>query len=296
MPQDQAIQTVRETVFLDYTQDELNWQYDHSKRFEDTSVFTAARAEDSARVRGIVEGRLDVPYGPGEDEVLDIFPAQQNNASIVVFIHGGAWIRGHKDNASYLAETLVPAGITYIVTNFSNIPKVTLDEMVRQNRAALAWVYRNAASFGGDASRIHVTGHSSGGHLSGMMLVTDWEKEHGLPRDLIKGASCMSGMYDLEAVRLSHRGAYLKLDEVTCRRNSAIHNIPDYGAPLIIGCGEFDTEEFHRQPLAFAAAWQERGYQHEFIELAGLHHFVVADAYKDPASPLFKALMKQIGI
>jgi len=292
----QATQILPETVFLDYTQEELNWQYDHSKRFGDTSIFTTSRMKESARVRGLLKCQLDVAYGPGEDETLDIFPAERKDAPIVVFIHGGAWLRGHKDNCSYLAENLVPAGITYIATNFSSIPTVNLDEMVRQNQAALAWVHQNAASFGGDPNRIHVTGHSSGGHLSGMMLVTDWEKQYGLPHDLIKGASCFSGMYNLEAVRLTHRNAYLKLDKDQCRRNSAIHNIADYGAPLIIGCGEFDTLEFHRQPLEFAKAWEARGYQQEFIELEGLHHFVVADAYGDPESPLHKALLKQIGI
>jgi len=285
-------------VYLDYTQEELDWQYDHSKRFPDTGAFNKERAEMSKRARAKIGGQLDVPYGPGESERLDIFPAEGAGPSpIVVFLHGGAWTRGSKNGYSFPAETFVPRGVTWITTEFDNIPPNTLDGMVRQNRDAIAWVYRNAASFGGDPERIHVAGHSSGGHLTGMMLVTDWEKDYGLPGNLLKGATSISGMYDLEPIILSYRNKYLNLDEGMWRRNSSILHIPTgYGAPLIIGCGEGDTAEFHRQPEAFLAAWRKAGHKGEFIEIKGAHHFHASYAYNDPDGPLVKMMLKQIGV
>jgi arylformamidase len=130
-----------------------------------------------------------------------------------------------------------------------------------------------------------------------MMLVTDWEKLYGLPRDLLKGVCCISGMYDLEPVYLSYRNRYVKLDEAAWRRNSAIHNIPAGGAPpLIIGYGELETDEFKRQPKAFLAAWQKAGHTGQTIEVAGAHHFAASYAYNDPDSPVAKALLARIGV
>lgn len=292
MPQDAS----SGKVFLDYNQEDLDWQYDHSKRFDDTSGFNKERAAASARARDTIKGQLDVPYGDADEEKLDIFPAEGGKAPIVIFFHGGAWQRGSKSSYSFPAETFVPRGVTWIATDFINIPPGSLDQMVKQNRDAVAWVYRNAESFGGDPDRIFIAGHSSGGHMCGMVLVTDWEKRYGLPKDVIKGATAISGMYDLEAVWLSYRNNYLKLDEEGWRRASAIHNLTDYGAELIIGCGEFDTEEFHRQPLSFLDAWKARGYRGEFIELMGSHHFAASKCFNDPDGPLVQKMLKMIGV
>ena len=284
-------------VFLHYTQKQLDWQYEHAQRFPDTSVFQKDRLERSEEARKKFKGLLDIPYGPTLDEKLDIFPAETEGAPIAIFIHGGAWQRGSKENSSFGAEAFVPKGVTWIATHFTNCPPATLDEMVRQNRAAIAWVYKNAKDvFGGDPERIHVLGHSSGGHLSGMMAVTDWEGSYGLPKNLIKGSVCMSGMYDLEAVYLSYRNRYIQLTEESYKRVSAIHHIPSgYAPPLIIGCGEFDTEEFHRQPEVFLKAWKQAGHQGQFIELSGRHHFSVNNAYCEPG-PLLDMIFKQIGV
>ena len=290
-----AQQAAKKKIYRNYTQEELDAQYNNRERFS-AAQYTAENQRESARVRGIIQGNLDVPYGPTKDEVLDIFPAEAGGAPIAVFIHGGAWQRGDKGAASYPAESFVPAGVTYIATNFSLIPPSTLDEMVRQNRAALAWVYRNAERFGGDPDRIFVLGHSSGGHLTAMMACTDWEDSYALPADLIKGAVCLSGMYDLEPVKLCYRNGYLKLDEDGWRRNSPILNIPDNAMPLIVGCGEYDADEFRRQPRAFVEAWVAAGQACEFIEHEGLNHFETAREYNNPDGTMFKSILAMIGV
>ncbi|MFL2668378.1 MAG: alpha/beta hydrolase, partial [Alphaproteobacteria bacterium] len=246
MPQD----SIKDKVFLDYTQEELNWQYDHSKRFPDTSIFQKERGDASVAAQKKVKGLLNVPYGDDKREVLDIFPAENTEkAPVIVFMHGGAWTRGSKEGYSFPAAEFVPRGVTWVATEFTNVPQGTLSNQVRQNRDAVAWVYNNADAYNWDRDRIYIAGHSSGGHMCAMSLVTDWKQLYGLPSDLIKGAVAISGMYDLEAVYLSYRNTYLNLSQDDWRENSPIFHIPAVcDTPLLIGCAEHDTEEFHRQP------------------------------------------------
>jgi arylformamidase len=294
MPQD----SIKDKVFLDYTQEELNWQYDHSKRFPDTSIFQKERGDASVAAQKKVKGLLNVPYGDDKREVLDIFPAENTEkAPVIVFMHGGAWTRGSKEGYSFPAAEFVPRGVTWVATEFTNVPQGTLSNQVRQNRDAVAWVYNNADAYNWDRDRIYIAGHSSGGHMCAMSLVTDWKQLYGLPSDLIKGAVAISGMYDLEAVYLSYRNTYLNLSQDDWRENSPIFHIPAVcDTPLLIGCAEHDTEEFHRQPEAFIKAWQSAGHSGEFIELMGRHHFTGSMCFGEAEHPLFKKICEMIGV
>ncbi|MBT5051395.1 MAG: alpha/beta hydrolase [Rhodospirillaceae bacterium] len=296
MPQDAAL--APEKVFLDYTQEQLDWQYDHSKRFPNTSAVQDERNAASELARAKVKGLYDVPYGDHPDEVVDIFPVENaDKAPVVVFYHGGAWTRGSKNGYSAPAAAFVPRGVAWVATEFTKVPDGTLGNQVRQNRDATAWVYNNAETYGFDRDRIFIAGHSSGGHMSGMVLVTDWEKQYGLPKDLVKGATAISGMYDLEAVYLSYRNTYLGLSDAEWRESSSIFQIPkNCGIPLLIGCAENDTQEFHRQPEEFLKAWKEAGNEGEFIHLMGRHHFSGSMCYSDADHELFHKMCKMIGV
>ena len=200
-------------VFLDYDQETLDAQYNQRTLVPDADDYIAVDVAESARVRQKLDCRIDVAYGPGEDETLDVFPAVSPGSPVVVYMHGGAWTRSDKANESFMAEAFVEAGAAFVAVNFGLCPKVTLDEMIRQAREAVAWSCENAQSFNADPDRLYIAGHSSGGHVGGMMVVTDWTAAHNLPRTLIKGALLCSGMYDLAPVRLSARNEYLQLDE-----------------------------------------------------------------------------------
>ena len=294
MPQD----SIKDKVFLDYTQEELDWQYDHSKRFPDTSIFQKERGDASVAAQKKVKGLLNVPYGDDKREVLDIFPAEDTEkAPVIIFMHGGAWTRGSKEGYSFPAAEFVPRGVTWVATEFTNVPQGTLSNQVRQNRDAVAWVYNNADAYDWDRDKIYIAGHSSGGHMCAMSLVTDWKELYGLPSDLIKGAVAISGMYDLEAVYLSYRNTYLNLSQNDWRENSPIFHIPAVcDTPLLIGCAEHDTEEFHRQPEAFIKAWLYAGHGGEFIELMGRHHFTGSMCFGEAEHPLFKKICEMIGV
>ena len=284
----------RVTVWRDYTQEELDFNYNQRMIVPDWEAYFEHNRRESERVRAALDCRLDVAYGPSADEILDVFPAPRAGAPVVVYIHGGAWTRTHKDSNSYQAEAFVGAGVCFVSVHFGLVPSVTLDEQVQQNRTAVAWVRRNAREFGADPERLYVAGHSSGGHNAGMMITTDWERAFGLPKDTIKGALACSGIYDLEPARLSARNEYLRLDDAGVDRNSPIRRIPEAGCPLVVGYGEREHVEFRRQSIEFAAAWRGRGNPCREFDLPGLNHFQVGQQLANPDGPVLNAMFEMI--
>lgn len=278
----------------EYSQAELDDQYNQNSLVPDNSPFKNQKIALSAKARADYECILDVAYGPTKKEKLDIFPAKTKGAPIQIFIHGGAWKSGNKAEVSYPAPVFVDAGANYVALNFDVVPDVMIEEQVRQCRAAIAWVYRNAESFGGDKERIYVCGHSSGGHVTGMMVVTDWEGVYELPADILKGAAPVSGMFDLEPVRHSWRNSYLHLDEERARALSAIHHIPATPIPLVLGVGTGELPEFQRQTHAFAEAWRAAGKSCELVVVDGLNHFQMGAEFGNRESPIIKAILRQM--
>ena len=282
-------------IFLDYDQETLDAQYNQRSLVPDADDYIAVDVAESARVRQKLDCRIDVAYGPGEDETLDLFPAAAPGSPVVVYMHGGAWTRSDKANESFMAEAFVAAGAAFVAVNFGLCPKVTLDEMIRQAREAVAWSCENAQDFNADPGRLYIAGHSSGGHVGGMMAVTDWTA-HNLPRTLVKGALLCSGMYDLAPVRLSARNDYLHLDEAAEARNSAMRHIPADGCPLIVGYGGGEQTEFRRQSRAFAAAWRDAGLEVEEFDMPGVNHFQLRRHFNDPNSPILTAMLALMGL
>ena len=274
-------------IYLEYTQEELDRQYEHRNFVPDAEDYIAAQRTESERVRASANGRFDLPYGAHRDELLDIYLADNDEpAPIVVFFHGGRWARGSKASNCESAEIYTALGVHFVSVNFSLLPSVTMNVLIRQCRDAISWIWHNAETFNGDRNQIFVHGKSSGAHVGAMMVITDWRDAYDLPADLIKGGLLVSGMYDLEPVRLTFRNKWLKLDEVDAIRNSPIHHIPKHGCPLIVGVGKLETDEFRRQPREFVDAWHANGHECCFVEMAGRHHFSVNDEMKNPDSAL----------
>lgn len=284
-------------VYLDYDQEGLDRQYEHRHFVSDADEILAFQAAESKRVRAAAKGRFDVAYGEGEDELLDIYLADGDApAPIVVFFHGGRWAMGSKNSNCEAAEMYAANGVHFISVNFSLLPQVTMDVLIGQCRDAAAWVWRNADNFGGDKDRMFVHGKSSGGHVAGMMAVTDWTTYGDLPADLFKGGLLVSGMYDLEPVRLTFRNEWLKMDEAAALANSPIRHIPENGCPLIVGVGALETDEFRRQSREFAEAWGAAGLQCEFAEMPGRHHFSIHEDMNIASSDLTRPFLAWMGL
>ena len=282
-------------VYLDYTQADLDAAYDQRVYAPNREEIVAWCGAEGIRVRERLEMRRSVPYGNGEDETLDIFPAKSGSKSgsesnfgapVHIHIHGGRWTLFTKDEESFIAPTFVSAGVACVVPDFSNIPKVRIPEMVAQVKSAIAWTYRNAASFGGDPERIHLSSHSSGSHLAGVALLTDWEKEFGLPRDVVKSALLVSGMYDMRPVMLSARSSYVKLTDEEVLALSAILQPEKSRTPLTLVYGEKETPEFRRHPKAYAEVLAVAGKPVKVVEIPGVNHFEILRQLGEPGSEL----------
>jgi arylformamidase len=193
-------------VWLDMDQKELDDAYDQSVYAPNRDQMNRRRASLSELVRARIGEPKRVAYGPTPTEMLDIYATAKPNAPVAVFVHGGAWRGNYAKDSAYGAETFVRAGAHFLVLDFINVTETGGDllPMIEQVRRGVSWAAKNAASFGGDPGRIYVVGHSSGAHLGGCVLVTDWQG-FGLAGDTLKGATLCSGMYDLKPARLSAR-------------------------------------------------------------------------------------------
>ncbi len=285
-------------VFRTYDQTALDTEYNNRAKVPDVEDYKAEQERVSERVRAEFECRLDVAYGPGPTDRIDIFPAAGPGPSPVhVFFHGGYWKMRHKEQFGFVARALVPAGAAVVVVEYALIPTVDMDALVDQCRACMAWVWRNADSFGGDPAGISVSGHSAGGHLTTMMMATDWpEFDAGLPADLVKTGCAISGIYDLEPVRLSFMNAELGFTPGTVARNSPMDLDPKGGGSLLLPVGGLEGPEFIRQSEEMAAAWRDKGMDARAWIMAGLHHFSTINQLIEADSELTKAVKQQMGL
>ena len=249
-----------------------------------------------------VEVVKDVPYYAGADadavkHKLDLYlPKGHKDFPVLFFVHGGAWRSGLAKDYAFPAEMFVAAGAHYVVPDFAWVQDAggSLAPISDQIRRALAWVARNAASFGGDASRIYVSGHSSGGHQAAVLATTDWKRDFGLPPEVVKGYVLISGIYELYPVSLSARASYVKFDERTLAELSAMRHLERIGAPVALVYGTLETPEFQRQSREFAQALRKAGMPVQLIVADGYNHFEVMETLGHPFEFAGRAALEQM--
>jgi arylformamidase len=287
---------MKRPVFRDYDQAELDRQYDQRAWAPNAIELINRYAADSAAVRKRMGEPETYDYGDTRAESLDLFRTHRAPAPIHVFIHGGAWRLLSARDSAFPAETFARAGSHYVALDFALLPIVALDQMVDQVRSAVAWLYRHADQLGGDRNRIFVSGHSSGAHLAAAVATTDWKARFGLPQDVVKGALCCSGIYELEPVRLSARNDYVQLDAGLVETLSPIRHVANLRGPIAVGVGERESDEFKRQAREFAAVIARHGVPVEVFEGAGLNHFEIVTTLASPAGLLGRIALHQMGL
>jgi arylformamidase len=282
-------------VWLDMDQKALDDAYDQIVYAPNREQVTQRRLANSARARAAIGEPERVAYGKTEIEKLDIYRTKQTNAPVNIFIHGGAWRANRAADYSCLAEPFVRAGAHYVILDFTNVDDAagSLFPMVEQVRRAVGWVYKNAATFGGDPARLYLTAHSSGSHIGGCVVTHDWRKEN-LPVDILKGALLSSGMYDLKPVRLSKRSKYVKFTDEMEEALSAQRHLDKLHAPLILAHGTCETPEFQRQARDFYAAVKAAGKPVELLVGEGYNHFEMLETLANPYGLLGRAVLAQM--
>jgi arylformamidase len=280
-------------VWLDMDQKELDDAYDQAVYAPNSEQVAVRRRANCNAVRARL-GFKRVAYGSSPIEMLDIYSTKRPNAPVMVFIHGGAWRAGSAADNCEPAELFVNAGAHLVVPDFCTVLDAdgSLFPMVEQIRRAVAWVYNNAASFGGDPNRIYIAGRSSGSHLGGVVLITDWQKDFGLPADLVKGALLSSGMYDLKPVRLSKRGAYVKFTDDMEETLSTQRHLAHINCPVVLAHGTYETPEFQRQTREFAAALKAAGKPVTLLVGEGYNHFEIPETMANPYGLLGRAVLE----
>jgi arylformamidase len=284
-------------VFLDYDQAALDAAYDQAAYAPNREQLIKRRINDSAIARRRIGEPERVAYGPAEIERLDIYRSGRA-APVFVFIHGGAWRSGRSEEFASPAEMFLAAGAHYVVPDFAWVQDVGGNLMVLadQVRRAIAWVYRNIARFGGGPSRLYIGGQSSGAHLAAVALTTDWQRDFDLPADIIKGGMCISGMYDLDPVRLSARSRYVAFDDATVAALSPIRHLDRLRSPLVMAYGTCETPEFQRQNREFAAAVESAGKKVRLLVGQHYNHFELPETLGNPYGLLGRAALELVDL
>ena len=297
-PSQQAPRAKGPPVWLDMDQAALDAAYDQIKYAPNQPQITARYATNSEAVRARLGAPQRYAYGATPIEALDVYTTRRANAPINIFIHGGAWRGGLARNFAYPAELFVHAGAHYVALDFINVLEAngSLFPMAEQVRRAVAWVYRNARTFGGDPDRIYVSGHSSGAHLAGVVLTTDWRADFDLPVDVVKGGLCVSGLFDLKPVRLSFRSSYVKFTDEIEHALSSQRHLDKLNAPVIVAYGTLETPEFQRQSRDFAQALKAAGKPVQLLVGEGYNHFEMPETLANPYGLLGRAVLAQMNL
>ena len=257
-------------------------------------------AADSAAVRADIRCDLDVAYGAGERETLDIFhPDGAEPKPLIVFLHGGYWMSMTKDSYSFIARNFVAKGAAFAVVEFGLCPTIGLSQIVGQVERAIGHLWDTAPDHGLDRDRFYLAGHSSGGHLAAMILGGGVSGTARVPPAAFKGSVIVSGLFDLAPIASTYINTYIRLDPQGVRDLSPLHRVPPDGAAmgtLILGTGEYELAEYHLHQARYAAAWSANGHGLQMCDAAGYQHFDVPYDLANSDGALHRAFAGLMGL
>jgi arylformamidase len=283
-------------VYRSMDQEELDRQYNVRASIPETGqIFDRwQRDSDAFRTQHSRLAEIDLAYDHDPLQTLDYFRSGKPDGALVVFIHGGYWQSLDKSFFSYVAQPYVADGLNVAVINYRLTPAVEMGVVVSDCRKALLWLWHNAGALGFDRERLVVSGSSAGGHLTSVLASTNWGTFE-LPHNPITGACALSGLYDLEPIRLCYLNQKIGLDAETAKRNSPVHMVPRSGPPLILSTGGNESAEFHRQEREYARLWRAASLECDTIEQSDGHHFDMVDRLGTRGSSLYQAVLTLTG-
>lgn len=285
-------------IFKDYDQEAIDWWYNARGRCKEVAQLKTDQENSSEEARNKYRCDLNVRLGDMPREAVDIYyPEGDGPHPIHIFFHGGYWKSNDKETSSYVTHALVPYGAIVVVGEYTLIPDVRMDELIRQCRQAVAWTWKNAEKIGGIQDRITISGHSAGGHITAMMLATDWPAfDPALPKSPLAAAVATSGLYDLHPVQLCSQNDDLQLTDDEVKNFSVIHQTPTCDAPLLLPVGGDEGPEFIGQTEDMQKAWSAKGLKVESWIQPGHDHFTIMNQHMDGECEFSKRLRAHLGI
>ena len=286
--------TADAALFRGMTPEQVEQQYNPRASVPNFQALAVERTADSAKARQELKCVLDVRYGENPLETLDIFlPANAKDAPVQVYFHGGYWRAMDKSDFSFVARPFVAAGAICVLANYDLCPNVTLDTIVEETRRCIAWVWRNIAEYGGDSEKIHVSGSSAGAHMVAMALAHDWRTD-GLTHRIIKSATPITGVYDLEPVLHISVNQEIRLDAEMAERNSPINLTPLCKAPVLVAVGGAETKSWIAMSEAYAELCRDSGLLEDYLVMPGDNHFTVTARLGDADNALVQSMLKMM--
>lgn len=254
----------------------LDAAYNNTTAVADSARIIANWTERSAALAAAYPDHLDLRYGPRERNRIDFFPATRRKAPILLFIHGGYWQMRSKEIFRFLAAGPLAHGISVANVAYTLAPEITLRQIVDEIQSAIAYLEANAAGLGGDAKRIYVCGWSAGGHLTAMSL----------SHPAVRGGLAISGIFDLEPIRLSFLNDKLRLQADEVEGLSPIANVLHAQTPLVVAYGTAELTELQRQSCEYAAARARANLPTTVVALEGHNHFTILEELASPDGAL----------
>ena len=286
---------MNDIVYKDFRSDEMEYQYNPRESVPEYLELARVRAAQAKKVRDSAKSWLNIAYGNSPREQLDIYAADRPNGAVLIYIHGGYWRSGSKEDNCNFVPTFTKRGATVVLIEYDLCPQVTVTDIVRQTRASIAWVYKNITAYGGDPSKIYVSGHSAGGHLTSMALANDWTIE-GMPSDCIKGAVVTSGVYDLHMVIKISVQEQVRLTPAVAKLNSPFENPPRVKCPLVVAVGGDEPRGWQQMSEDYFDYVKQQGMNAEYLVVPGANHYTMSEKLLDDSNPLTQAMIKQMGI
>ena len=286
---------MNESGYKGFRQDELEYQYNPRVSVPEYPELAKVRAAQARKVRDSAQSWLNVAYGSSPREALDIYAAEKPNGTVLIYIHGGYWRSGSKEDNCNFVPTFTRRGATVVLVEYDLCPKVTVTDIVRQTRAALAWTHKNIRTYGGDPAKLFVSGHSAGGHLTALALAHDWSKE-GLPGDLIRGAAATSGVYDLDVVMKISVQQDVHLTPEIARTNSPFTNPPRVKCPLLVAVGSAEPKGWQQMSQDYFGFCKEHGMSAEYLIEPDANHYTMTERLLDDQRPLTRAMIKLLSL
>jgi arylformamidase len=276
---------VETMLYRDMDRAQLDAAYNNTAHVPERGAIIADWAARSAAMRSVRATHLDVAYGGSPRERLDLLLADDPKAPTLAFLHGGYWQMHNKETFAFIAEGLLPLGINLAVVEYTLAPAARLGRIVAEVRRAVQWLAQNLGDYGADPALLYVAGHSAGGQLTAMMM----------PFPVVRGGLAISGIYDLEPIRLNYLNEKLRLDTDEADRNSPFLHFPAKAGELIVAYGTSELPELRRQSIDYGRAWTGRGLPGSLLPVEGANHFTVLEALARPDGELTRAFLKMLG-